>query len=389
MTDNHRVSRTQNALLGTALLVLVIALAAVSVGLYSGAFTSTAKVLIRTDRAGLLMDSGSDVKFHSRVVGRVAATSYNGDDAVLTLEMQPEQLDRIPQNVGVQLNATTLFARKYVNLVPPAKPSGQRLAAGTTISGAEVTVEVESVLGDLLAVLDEVDPSQVNTVLAQAAAALSGRGEDLGATLEGLNEYLAEFNGSIPTLQRDIALLADNAETLGDLSPDLLAVLDQLSVTGETLTAKQSQYGAFLASLTGLGDVGQDVLDDAGEPLIRAAGELNPVLGLLADYSPSFQCLFSGLTQSDQYLRRAFGGGRPGLNILAALPVGDPFYQFPSNLPQVGNVTNAPSCHGIEGTVTTRDPGHTDFQDGSSAYQVPPNPFADGGRLAALLFGAP
>ncbi|MCD2107132.1 MCE family protein [Rhodococcus erythropolis] len=388
MTNRHRESRTRNACLGAALVALVLVLTAASIGLYNGAFTSTAKVVIRTDRTGLMMDTGSDVKMNGKVVGRVASTSYSRGNAVITMEMQPDQLVHIPRNVDVQLNATTLFARKYVNLVAPEYPSRQKLTNGDAISNTEVTVEVESILGNLMSVLDQVDPAQVNTVLAQAATALNGRGSDLGSTLEELNEYLVEFNGSIPTLQRDISLLADNAATFADLSPDLLSVLDNTSVTGTSLTDKQTQLSAFLVSFTGLGNSGRTLLDAAGQPLVQAVHELNPVLDLFAEYSPEYQCLFAGLTQSDRYLTRVLGGGRPGLNILGTIPMGDPFYQFPGNLPQVGNVTNAPSCYGMQDGVTTFDPGHTNFQDGSDAYQVLPNPLDDiGGRLASLLFG--
>lgn len=388
MITEIRESRAKNAAIGIALCVLLALATALSIALYNDAFRSTAHVQIKTDRSGLMMDIGSDVKLSGKVVGRVTDVSFSGDYATIDVELHSDQLHWIPENVGAELNASTLFARKYVSLTRPKDPSPKTLASGDVIDASKVTVEFENILGSLMSVLNQVDPAKANTVLTQASTAVQSRGTKLGTTLERLENYLAEFNGSMPALQRDIPKVADNADTFDGLSPDLLSTVDNASVTGVTLTEKQAQYNAFLLSFTNLGNVGHTFVETAGEPLIQSANVLNPVLGLLGDYSSEYQCLFAGLVRADKYLANALGGTRPGLNILGTVPMGDPPYKSPQNLPEVGRVNNAPSCYGSVNGDTLSDPGHIPFDDGSDAYQTPLNSMTDAGRtLAGLLFG--
>lgn len=370
------------------MVVLLLLATALSIAVYNDAFKSTAKVQIRTDRSGLMMDIGSDVKVNGKVVGRVTAVSFSEDEATIELDVYSDQLRWIPENVGAELNASTLFARKYVSLVRPADPAPGHLVDGSVIDARKVTVEFEDILGNLMSLLEQVDAAEVNTVLTQAATAVQGRGSKLGNTLESLKIYLDDFNGSIPTLQRDVPKLADNVDMIDELSPNLLAVLDNASVTATTLTEKEAQYGAFLMSFTGLGNVGREFLDAAGEPLIQSVATLNPTLSLLSEYSPEYQCFLAGLVQAGKYLSRGLGGDRPGLNILGTLPMGDPPYKSPQNLPEIGGVRNGPSCYGSSNGVTMSDPGHTQFADGSDAYLTPFDSTSDAGqKLARLLFG--
>ncbi|OXR41268.1 hypothetical protein B7C42_06666 [Nocardia cerradoensis] len=386
MTNTLNRSRVHDAGVGVAMIALLLALTALAVAVYKDAFTSTAKVSIRTGRTGLMMDVGSQVEMSGKVVGRVTAVSFHDSSATIDMAVRSDQLKWIPANVGADLSTSTLFGRKYVSLVRPADPSPKRLADGAVIDARQVTVEFQDVLGKLMGVLQQVDPAQVDTVLTQSAAAVRSRGGGLGESLQTLSAYLSEFNGTMPTLQRDIPKLADNADTLSGLAPDLLAVLDNVSVTGPTLTDKQSVLAAFLMSFTGLGNVGTTFFDAARKPLPGAVDALDPVTGVLAEYSPEYQCLLSGLVQSDAYLKRTLGGARPGLNILGTVPMGDPPYTQ-QNLPQIGGVSNSPSCYGSHDGVTGADPGHTDFDDGSRAYEIPAHPSPSAANIAELLLG--
>ncbi|PPJ25560.1 MCE family protein [Nocardia nova] len=380
-------SRFRAAGIGVAMIALLLALTVLSVAIYKDAFTSTAKVVIRTDRSGLMMDAGSQVEISGKVVGRVTGVSIHDTGTTIEMALQSDQLKWIPANVGAELSTSTLFGRKYVSLVRPAHPSARRLAAGAVIDAREVSVEFQDVLGKLMSVLEQVDPAQVDTVLTQSATAVRSRGGELGRSLQTLSSYLHEFNGSIPTLQRDLPKLADNADTLAALSPDLLGVLNNGAVTGQTVTDKQSALAAFLLSFTGLGNTGNTFFTASRQALPGAVEALDPVTGVLADYAPEYQCLLSGLVQADDYLTHTLGGARPGLNILGTIPMGDPPYTQ-GNLPKVGDVSGPPSCYGSHDGVTAADPGHTDFDDGSRAYETPPSEAPGfGADIAELLFG--
>ncbi|WP_216892877.1 MCE family protein [Nocardia alni] len=378
-------SRFREAGIGVAMIVLLVGLTVLSIAVYEEAFTPTIRVAVRTDRSGLMMDIGSQVEMSGKVVGRVTGVSYRGSAATIEMALKTDEVKSIPANVGADLSTSTLFGRKYVALIRPAVPSAQRLASGSVIDARKVTVEFQDVLGHLMTVLDQVDPAQVNTVLTQSATAVRGRGGNLGQGLQTLSQYLREFNGSLPTLQRDFSKLADNADTLNNLSPDLLAATGNASTSGRTIIDRRSELAAFLLSFTGFGNAGNAFFTASRDSLPQAVNVLDPVTGVLADYAPEYQCLLSDLAQTDTYLKNTLGGARPGLNILGTVPMGDPPYTQ-QNLPRIGAVDNPPSCYGSHDGVTATDPGHTDLADGSRAYETPNDPRA-AQNFVDLLFG--
>ena len=86
------------------------------------------------------------------------------------------------------------------------------------------------------------------------STALEGRGEQLGATLDDLQVYLAKIDQSLPTLREDLIRLADVADTYDLAAPDLLAVLRNLTVTARTVVERRADLDVFFSDLGGLAD---------------------------------------------------------------------------------------------------------------------------------------
>ncbi|MFZ2177878.1 MAG: MCE family protein [Rhodococcus sp. (in: high G+C Gram-positive bacteria)] len=362
------LSRGALALRGAGLIVVVVLLSLLSVGFYSDFFTSTAKVTLLTDRAGLLMDEGSDVKVNGVVVGSVSKVSYTGDKAELELSMKPDELATIPAGVSAELEPTTLFGRKFVTLVAPESAGSGMLAAGSVIDASRTTIEVNDVFSTLTTVLDSLEPSKVNSTLTAAATALQGRGSKLGDVLSQVDTYLTRFNGSTDVLQRDITKLADNADTFADASPAFLQMVDNFSVTSDSIVEKDAQLSAFLLSFTGMGNAGTQFFEETGPPLIQALDVLDPTTKLFAEYSPEYTCFAAAMNQSRKLLENTLGATRPGLNVLSTVLFGDPPYAPGKNLP-VNGADNPPNCYGAPMGPGDAKPAQTNFNDGSDAYQ--------------------
>lgn len=363
------VSRRWRALIALATVVVLLLAAAVSAALYAGAFTRSVQVRVLADRSGLLMDPGSDVKLRGVVIGTVAHVKYADNRAELTLDIDPGQLANIPQNVSAYLEPTTVFGRKFVTLQIPKAPSAWGLEEGSVIDNSEVTVEVNDVFTNLVSVLDAVDPQKLNAALGAAATALDGRGDRLGQILVDLDDYLSRFNGSVPTLQRDLPKLAENADTFADASPEFLSLVGNLSVTSDSIVAKEPELTSFILSFTELGNSGEALFREVAEPLTQALSSLRPTTNLLAQYSPQTVCFFAGMSQNRHFLEKTVGGTKPGLNVQSTVLLGDPAYAYPDNLP-INAADNAPDCYGagpIDPNSTV--PPHTQFHDGSEAYE--------------------
>lgn len=384
MTGN---GRALGVALGTCAIIAVLVAAAVAS--YNGVFQSTMRVYLQSERAGLLLVPGSDVKLGGVVVGRVASVDLDaaGDGAVIAMDLRSDRADGIPANVDAVIDPTTLFGRKFVSLVWPAEASNETVTAGTTLGGSGVTVEINDTFATLKSILETVDPKKVNSTLTAVATALQGRGEKFGDLAAGVQTYLSQFNGSMPVLQRDVPLVADNLDTFADAAPNFLDTVDNVSITSDTVVQKQSQLTSFLLSFTEFGNAGSGLLDSAAAPIVGAAAELAPTATVLAEYSPMYPCFLSGLNTARRHLEAAFGGNRPGLNVLGTVLMGDPPYTYPENAPR-NDAGAGPSCYGYPFEAGGPAPGHTSFDDGSDAY-APATNIGDlvGNPFASLLYG--
>ena len=134
---------------------------------------------------------------------RSKSIEYAGDQAKLTLAINSNELRYIPSNAGVRIAGTTVFGAKSVEFLPPEQPSGP-LRPGADVQAADVQLEVNTLFQTLTDVLHKIDPVNLNATLTALAEGLRGNGDDLGATLAGLNYYLQQLNPKLPTLQEDL-----------------------------------------------------------------------------------------------------------------------------------------------------------------------------------------
>lgn len=384
MTSN---AKALGLALGTIAVIAVLCAAALAS--YNGVFQSTTRVYLHSERAGLLLVPGSDVKMSGVVVGRVSSVDLDvqGEGAVIAMDLESDKTGDIPDNVDAVIDPTTLFGRKFVSFEWPSEPSHHSITEGMTLGGSGVTVEVNDTFATLLSILDSVDPKKVNSTLTAVSTALQGRGEKFGDLASGVDTYLSQFNGSMPVLQRDIPLAADNIDTFADATPDFLETVDNLSRTSDTVVEKQSQLASFLLSFTEFGNAGSGLLDTSAAPLVGAASELAPTTEVLDEYSPMYPCFFGSLNTARQHLEAAFGGNRAGLNVLGTVLMGDPPYTYPENAPR-NDAGAGPNCYGYPFGPDSQAPGHTNFDDGSDAY-TPVEGIGDliGNPFASLIYG--
>lgn len=376
-------SRLVYALLGMCLIVLIAIATAVSVGIYRGSFSSSVPVTLYSARSGLMLEPGSDIKMRDVVVGRVSKVQLVDDQAEITMNIDESRTSAIPENITAVIDPTTLFGRKFVTLVQPEHPSSSTLSAGSVVQGTAVATEVNDLLDSLVTVLRTVEPEKVNATLSALSTSLQGRGDQLGDTMVELDTYLSEFNGSLPALQRDVVKGAEVSDILADAAPELLRTVDHASTTSDTVTEREQQLSAFLLSFSGFGNSGRSFFEASGEPLEKSLDALEPTTALLAQHAPMYPCFLASMDQTNRYLERTVGGSdQAGLNILGTLLMGDPPYTYPENAPKNG-ADGPPRCYD-----PGQAPGHTDFDDGSKAYQ-PARGVEDliGNPFAQFMFG--
>ncbi|WP_172828777.1 MCE family protein [Mycobacterium sp. 1164966.3] len=330
-------------LAGLATVAVVVAIFAFSIGLFQGSFTPSVPVTLMSPRAGLVMNPDAKVKMRGVQVGKVdSIESLPNGQAALHLAMDPSQLKFIPANVLAEITSSTVFGAKFVELVPPAEPSAQRLHAGQTLEGQHVMVEINTVFQQLVSVLAQIDPPKLNETLGALAKAFSGRGAQLGQSLSDLDSFLAELEPSLPALKHDLAVLPAVSNAYADAAPDLVRTAANATRVSQTIVDEQHNLDALLISAIGLADIGNDVLSTNRQALTNVLHLLVPTTDLTNVYHEVFTCGFAGLVE----IAHGPPLSEPSINISASLTWGGERYRYPTNLPKVA-ATGGPRCLGL------------------------------------------
>jgi phospholipid/cholesterol/gamma-HCH transport system substrate-binding protein len=371
--------------IAAAILAAIVVAAVVFTYLaYTAAFTSTDTVVVTSPRAGLVMDRDAKVKYRGIQIGEVKSIEYTGDQAKLTLAIDSNELRYIPSNAVVRIAGTTVFGAKSVEFLPPDNPKPTPLQPGASIQASDVQLEVNTLFQTLTDVLHKIDPINLNATLSALAEGLRGNGDDLGATLSGLNYYLQQLNPKLPTLQEDFQSTAVVANIYGDAGPDLARVLDNVPAISNTIVDEQDNLNATLLAATGLANNGTATLEPAENDYIAAIQRLRAPLRVVGEYSPGFGCLLKGTANAVDRFAPVIGGIRPGLFVSSNFIPGAPAYTYPESLPIV-NASGGPNCRGLPDVPTRQYGGswyHTPFLVTDNAY-VPYQPNTE------LQFDAP
>ena len=321
----------------------------VTSAMFAGSFRSAVSVTLISERSGIIMETNGKVKMRGVEVGRVGQVGTSTDGAQLTLEIDPDQIPYIPANVEAEIDVTTAFGAKFVDLVYPENPSKERLAAGAVLRSKNVSTEVNTVFENVVDLIDMIDPAKLNSVLTAVADAVRGQGERMGQATTDLNQVLTALNDRSDIIREDWRSFKNFNDTYAAAAQDILTVLDAASTTSKTVVDRAAALDTLLFNVVGLGQAGTNLLVTSKDNLVSSANVLEPTTGLLLKYSPTYTCTLQGTTNNlENLLTSAFGGsdGRSLILDVGLLPGNDP-YQYPDNLPIVaakGGPGGKPGC---------------------------------------------
>jgi virulence factor Mce-like protein len=346
--SSKRGAAIRRRLQGVAFLIVLALLLGLSVATYEKTFADVAMVTLKTDTIGNQLQEASDVKIRGVIVGEVRSVKAASDGATIKLAIQPSYLKEIPADVSARLLPKTLFGERYVALQLPSSPGAKHLADGDVIDQdhSSSAIELGKVIDDTLPLLQAVQPQDLAFTLGAIADAVRGRGNSLGNNLVTTGSYFGSINTELPALKADISKLADFSDTYSSAADDLLAVLDNLSVTNRTVVDQQTQLRRTFTVGASSANVTANFLETNEANLISLAATSRPVLGVFAKYSPEYPCLLNGLTRFNPMITSAFGGKNPALNlnITVSLPPRNPY--APGDQPAYV-AKSGPDCRGL------------------------------------------
>lgn len=378
------VSRVLRPLAGLAAIIAGLLLAATAVAMFQGRTTDTVPLTVMSNRAGLVMNVDAKVKLLGVPVGRVAnIDSHTDGSAVIHLEMDLAELERIPANVRVDIASTTIFGAKSVELLPPDNPSPQHLKPGQVLDADHVTIEIDSIFEQLTAVLSKIQPEKLNATLGAMSTALDGRGGALGQALSDFESFLASIDPSMTILTRDIEAATMAVGTYADVAPDVLKIVDNATAISSTVVEEQHNLDAMLINATGLADIGNEVVGGNQHLLTDVVHLLLPTTALTSQYSPALTCGLKALERLDSLPPAP----APGVVVSTGLMLGLERYQYPANLPKVA-ARGGPQCTDLpDMPMNTRPPFVVTDTGANSTQYGNQGILLNSDGLKQLLFG--
>ena len=293
--SRSRAEANRLRLVGVAWLLLLALLVWLSVATYNKAFDGHVTATIETPRTGMQLNVGGDVRMNGAIVGRVSDVEAAEEGALVEVQLDGDDAERIPDTATAEILPTTLFGQKYVELSSPADPGDGHVVDGTVLRTAPGgdDVELTRVLDRLEVVLSSVQPQRLGSMLQATAYGLDGQGAALGELIDGGGSYLFRLNQLAPAFVRDLVLLEAVTRQYAGRIPDLLAVLDATSTTTATMTSG-TRWQTFLREVTRAAEAGEELLSASRRQLRESAALSRPTLELLAEYSPQFPCTITG-----------------------------------------------------------------------------------------------
>ncbi|MGV0810787.1 MCE family protein [Mycolicibacterium boenickei] len=338
-------------LAGLVLALVTLLVLALTWMQFRGVFEEKTQLTVLSGRAGLSMDPGSKVTFNGVPIGRLASvdvvTVDNDPQAKLTLDVKPQYLKLIPENVIAELRATTVFGNKYISFFAPENPSAARVSPSTPIQAQGVTTEFNTLFETITAISEQIDPIKLNQTLTATAQALDGLGDKFGESIVNGNTILADLNPRMPEIRRDIAGLADLGEVYANAGPDLFDGLTNAVTTARTLNEQRGNIDQALMAAVGFGNTGGDIFERGGPYLVRGAQDLLPTSALLDKYSPALFCTIRNYHDAGPKLAGALGGNGYSLQTHSLVVGVGNTYVFPDNLPRInakGGPEGRPGC---------------------------------------------
>lgn len=250
--DLPRVQRVRYALLGLAAVTLFVAALATTWTFLKGGFRQGTPVTARFSERGVgqQLPVNGDVKVRGVLVGTISDVELT-DDGTVVVRMLLNDEESLDERISAEIRSKAVFGQKWIELIPPAVPSGRELVAGSEIPDERtrepLELERELQLGHEL--LSELPLRDLSTVLETLAQGFGGRERDARAAIDQGLVALKAVNARSEELDLSLRQLRELSEWLDANDDDALAFMSSLDSANRALVGAAPEFRASLASV--------------------------------------------------------------------------------------------------------------------------------------------
>lgn len=221
----------------TAVLVIVFVYAHIPTVLGIGQMKVTAYF---NDGAGIYVNS--NVTIRGVQVGKVTTVALSPQGIAVTMQMADDT--KVGADARAEIHSVSAVGEQYVDLTPPTSPSSTYLHSGSVIPPSRTTTPLETatVLYDLERFVDSINPTDIQTIGREGAAAFAGTGPQLKSILADttliINQLSASEDNTLDLLHNASLLLhgaAAHASDFNQFTTSLQKITSTLAASTPTL----------------------------------------------------------------------------------------------------------------------------------------------------------
>ena len=307
---------------GAALVWAVVGLAGIRL---FGADPSTIQAVVPT-AAGAL--PGAEVTYLGQPIGKVSGSEIVDDGVLVTMEV--DFPDETASALRADVRQKSALGEPYVDLGPSdvdGAVASLSSPAASNHDGTIIPIERTSVpagLGALLsdadALLADIDPQSLGTLVDGSAAAIVGNEDDIGRILRSastISDTLANRSAEIDSL---LGNAADLTETLDSASADIDAGLTNFAELGTVLAGRTGELESLLDRGSELSREGSTLLADTRDDVDGLLGGFDTTFGTLADRPGKVEEILTLTPLMVDRFGRTFEGGNFWLSAGGGIP---------------------------------------------------------------------
>lgn len=232
------------------------------------------------------------VNYRGTPVGRVGALQLTDSGVRISLDLDASAPE-IPLDSAPVIANRSAIGEQYVDLRP--RSSGEPyLKEGDVITGGDeaLPVRVEELLASVDGLARSLPLDELEVTVDELGKAVRGRGPQL----EQLSDALVRISDSgIRTMPQLQTLIRDGATVLGtqaDQSQEIIDFSSDLRTVSEALRDSDSDIERLISTAPEFADESRRLVEQSGEPLTRAVGNLSSTMKTVDPLAASFRTLF-------------------------------------------------------------------------------------------------
>lgn len=248
------------------------------------------------------MESNSPVMIDDVVVGsvgemRVKKSAEGGWHAYVDFSVKPEVV--VPANATAVVGQTSLLGSMHLDLNPPLgeAPSG-RLAPGATIAmdRSSTYPSTEQTLSSLAAVVNSGGLGQIGDIIHNTNIALSSRTGQVRDLLIRLGDFVGVLDRQQDNIIATIEGLDRLAGTFADQRGVISEALHKVPPALDVLLKERPSFTTALEKLGEFSDVGNRLVNEGQDDLVRNLKNLGPTLNALAEVGEELPAALAWMT---------------------------------------------------------------------------------------------